>query len=383
MRLFLLLLTSLWTTVAMALPQNDALIDSLPPACCEPTANELYIEKKCYEPESHAFDHLDLSLTTGSTGIGFDVSMPINDMFSLRAGYAIMPHFSRRLHFGVDVGDNPEESQSKFDRLSGLLTSLTGNQVDNQVDMVTTPTYWNWKLLLDVKPLKNKHWHFTAGIYAGNRQIGKAVNAIEDMSSLLAVSMYNNLYNKAVNNEPLVNFNGTDIYINDPSGNLDLRQKLMDYGMMGINMGEYKNDVLYEEDVVATYDFFDYENDIFYAEGDVIHHAGDVKIAKGSHYRMVPDENSMVKAWAYVNKFKPYIGFGYGGKLLKRDDSWQVSFDCGAMFWGGTPKVVTHDGTDLVNDVTNVPGKVGDYINLIKGFKVLPVLNLRITKRIF
>ena len=58
--------------------------------------------------------HLDFSLTTGSTGLGFDVSMPINDVFSLRAGYAFMPHVKHMMHFGVDVGDDPAESQSKF-----------------------------------------------------------------------------------------------------------------------------------------------------------------------------------------------------------------------------------------------------------------------------
>ena len=97
----------------------------------------------------------------------------------------------------------------------------------------------------------------------------------------------------------------------------------------------------------------------------------------------MPDENSMVKAWAYANRIKPYVGFGYGGRLLKKDDSWHVSFDCGAMFWGGVPKVVTHDGTDLVNDVRNIPGKVGDYVDIIKNFHVFPVLNLRLTKRLF
>ena len=383
MRLFLLLLTTLWAPAALALPQNGVLADSLSPGCCEPTVGELYIEEKCYEPKSHAFDHLDLSLTTGSTGIGFDLSMPISKVFALRAGYAIMPRFSQRLHFEVEVGDNPAESQSKFERLSGLLASLTGNTVDNQIDMVATPSYWNWKLLLDVKPFRNKHWHFTAGVFAGNGQIGKAVNAIEDMSSLLAVSMYNNLYNKTMNEEPIANIHGTDIFMEDPTGKIDLKDMLARYGQMSIGMGEYKHDILYEEDVVAAYDFFDYENDVFYNEGDIIHHAGDVMIPKGTAYRMTPDENSMVKAWAYANKFKPYIGFGYGGNLVKNDDSWQVSFDCGAMFWGGTPKVVTHDGTDLVNDVTNIPGKVGDYVKIIKGFKVFPVLNLRITKRIF
>jgi hypothetical protein len=69
--------------------------------------------------------------------------------------------------------------------------------------------------------------------------------------------------------------------------------------------------------------------------------------------------------------------------MIKGNDHWQVSFDCGAMFWGGTPKVVTHDGTDLINDVENVRGKVGDYIDIIKQVKVFPVVNLRISYRLF
>ena len=328
-----------------------------------------------------AFKHLDLSVTTGSTGIGFDLSMPINKIIALRTGYAFMPHIKQAMHFNVEVGDNPAQSRSKFERLSGLLENITGYKADNDITMDAIPTYWNWKLLVDVKPFRNKHWHLTTGFYLGSHQIGKAVNAIEDMPSLMAVTMYNNIYNKAANGLPLTNINGTDIFLEDPTGQMDLRKSFLYYGQMSIHMGDYKNDVLYDEDIVSPYDQI--IGDDYYAEGDIIHHKGDVMIAKGTPYRMLPDENSMVKAYAYANRFKPYVGFGYGGRLLKGDDSWQVSFDCGAMFWGGVPKIVTHDGTDLVNDVENVRGKVGDYIDIIKKFKVFPVINLRITKRIF
>ena len=53
------------------------------------------------------------------------------------------------------------------------------------------------------------------------------------------------------------------------------------------------------------------------------------------------------------------------------------------MFWGGTPDIITHDGTHLSKDVINIGGKVGDYVDLIKGVKAFPVLNLRITRRLF
>ena len=40
-------------------------------------------------------------------------------------------------------------------------------------------------------------------------------------------------------------------------------------------------------------------------------------------------------------------------------------------------------GVDLAKDVKNVPGKVGDYVKLLKNFKVYPVVELRLTRRIF
>ena len=70
-------------------------------------------------------------------------------------------------------------------------------------------------------------------------------------------------------------------------------------------------------------------------------------------------------------------------RLIKGNDKLKVSFDCGLMFWGGTPSIVTHDGTDLANDVENIKGKVGDYVDLIKGVKAFPVLNVRFTHTIF
>ena len=185
------------------------------------------------------------------------------------------------------------------------------------------------------------------------------------------------MYDNVSNGRPIVS---ADSYTFDQD---DVRKKIISYGQMGISMGTYKHDVYYEEDVICTEDYWDAVNDIFYFEGDYIHHKGDIKHARGDVYRMMPDENSMVSARAFANSFKPYLGFGYGGRLLKDDDSWQVSFDAGMMFWGGKPKVVTHDGTDLVNDVDNVRGRVGDYVDLISNFKVFPLLNLRITKRIF
>ena len=299
--------------------------------------------------EHDIFQHLDASVTLGSTGIGFDVSSPMGEYAKLRAGFSFMPHIHYSTRFEVQVGENPTESQSKFQTLSGLLRDMTGYEVDNKIDMVEVPTYYNFNLLVDVYPFKdNKHWHFTAGFYLGNSTIGKAYNTTEDMPSLVAVGIYNNMYEKAIRKEPFVtfNYNGNPIAITDDPEYQDmLYQKFSEYGRMGVRIGNHVSD--------------------------------------GSPYAIEPDENSMVKAEVRVNSFKPYLGFGYGGRLFKGDDRYTISFDCGAMFWGGTPSILTHDGTDLAKDIENIKWKVGDYVDFIKGFKVFPVLNVRVTRTIF
>ena len=305
----------------------------------------------------HFFNHLDISLTTGSTGIGLDVAMPVAEWMKLMAGFTYMPRFNLTMHFGVQIGDKPEteeEQQSKFDRLNGMLESFVGTKVDRQIDMIGEPCFDNVKLLADFYPFKNKKWHITAGFYYGGSKIAKAWNATEDATSLVAVAMYNNLYGRVVKSyesvlasmsdpnavpEPFMSFGGNDYYADE-----ELYNKVTYYGRMGVHIADYKD---------------------------------------GTPYRLEPDENNMVKAQIRVNKFRPYLGFGYGGALSKKDDTYSLSFDCGMMFWGGTPKILTHDGTDLANDVDHVRGKVGDYVKIIKAFKVYPVLSLRLTRKIF
>jgi hypothetical protein len=168
------------------------------------------------------------------------------------------------------------------------------------------------------------------------------------MPSLMAVTTYNHMYEKAIIREPLISveYNGHDFYFpDDPEIKDELKDIFLSYGRMGVRIGNHVSD--------------------------------------GSPYIMEPDEDSMVKAKVNTNSFKPYLGFGYGGRLFKNNDRYTVSFDCGAMFWGGTPSIVTHDGTDLANDVRDIGGKVGAYVDLIKVFKVYPVLNVRLTKKIF
>ena len=218
-----------------------------------------------------------------------------------------------------------------------------------------------FKLLFDVFPFKNnKHWHFTAGVYIGPNQFARADNSMEAMTSLLAVDMYNHMYDRVniawETGEPIMNITiGGEKYV-IPELSYNQVQTVMNNGRMGFTLGQYKEDV-------------------YSPEGLLIHH-------KGDNYVMEPGEDHQVHVYAKTNAVKPYLGFGYGGRLVKGRDDWKVSFDAGVMFWG-KPDLYTHDGTNLTKDVENITGKVGDYVDFFKGLVVYPSVSVRFTKTLF
>ncbi len=335
--------------------------------------------KSNYDYHTRAFEHIDVSITAGTTGLGFDVATPITPALRLRGGMTFMPHMDYDVTFAINAGRYDSEGQwhetsmESMQRYINLMHEMTGITVDTEVQMTGTPTMWDAHVLLDVLPFRNKHWHLSAGFYVGSRQVARAVNKTSDMPSLIAVGIYNQMYDHAANGEPVLRYGSGDDAIEL------YRPDLVNYGRMGFMLGEYTHDVYYTEDVLYTETFMDETG---------IHYAGDVRIAKGSiryhagdPYMMEPDENSMARARVLVNRFRPYIGFGYGGRLLRGSDDYHISFDAGLMMWGGTPQVVTHDGTDLTQDVRNIAGKVGDYVSLIKSAPAYPVLSLRLTRR--
>lgn len=341
-----------------------------------PTFNELEIkEQSNYIPvfqfwkEHDIFQHLDVSLTAGSTGIGLDVSSPIGEYVQIRAGYEYMPRFTKIMKFDMTINGQPARSydedgnrqETKFDKLKEFLYGFTGYDVEDHADMIGNPTINNFKLLVDVSPFKEHHilrnFHFTAGFYLGPSKFAEAVNTTETMVSLVSAGLYNNIYTKAINGESLIDFSSFSslqgVSIELPE---QVRQKFVDFGKLGFAVGYYARDMVDSKGVE--------------------HKAGE-------RYIVEPNENSMVVVEAKSNSFKPYVGFGYGGRLMKKRDDWKLSFDCGVMFWGGTPDLYVHDGMNLTKDVENITGQVGTYVDLLKAFKVYPVLSFRLTKRIF
>ncbi|MBR0038256.1 MAG: hypothetical protein IJP70_11555 [Bacteroidales bacterium] len=333
--------------------------------------------------EKGFFNHLEVGVNAGSTGIGIDVATSVSKYARLRVGFTYMPRFQMKSNFGVSLGDSAYhrtyspttgKRTDKLGKMIDYMHDLTGMTIEDNVDMVYKPTFYNSKLLVDVFPFTDKRWHFTAGFYYGTREIGRAVNSVEDATTLAGVSFYNYIYDKVAEDNP--NIFGDLISITPEVLNR-IKPMFLNAGRMGMHVGRYKHNVYGQVAVLDElgYPVYDDEGNPMYEQG-IIH-------AKGSYYMMTPDpENCTVKCYAKTRRFKPYVGGGYSGSISK-DKLWNLDVDLGVLFWGGTPHVYTHDGTDLTRDVYGIQGKVGKYIDAIASVKVFPVLEVRISRRIF
>jgi len=288
--------------------------------------------------------NVGVSLEAGTTGVGFGVESRLNSMFRVRMGYDRMPRFEFPMQFTIEVGNDgdpgyDEDGKSRFDRMSAYLEEMTGFEIDQQIDMVGEPNFHNFRLLADIYPFVNKKWFFTAGFYAGPAVIGHAHNTTEDMTTLISVSMYNNIYDKIYD----IEYN-EDSQLDGVFMGIELppyvNRRILDAGRMGMRVGERKD---------------------------------------GTTYILEPDKDNMVKAEMKVNGFRPFLGAGYDGLISRHNDRLRFTAYGGMMFWGGTPKVYTHDGTEIVHGLDNVIGQVGRYVDMVKPFKVFPVINLSIS----
>lgn len=285
---------------------------------------------------------LEVGMTLGTTGIGFEAASSLTEWAKVRIGLSFVPQIDIPMSFGLTTYSDNSIISNKFDDIKDLMYQLSGYEMNNTIDINSTPKMVNFKFLVDVYPLKNKHWHLTLGFYTGPKCVAKAINTMTEMPSLLAVGMYNRLYDYTLNDGFIDNPIYNDIYL-DPEQADKLKEKLESYGRLGIHIGDFKD---------------------------------------GSPYYMEPGKDGTVNAKAYVNTFRYYAGFGYGG-ALSGDKRWNISVDAGAMFWGGSPKVITHDGVDMADELINVRGKVGDYLRMMKSLKVYPVLEMKLSYTFF
>lgn len=330
-----------------------AIVLSLIPLCASAQKTSSLRDLAQKMDEHGVFNTIEVAANIGTTGLGLEVASPITEWSKLRVGFDCMPQFTVPMHFGLATYVDGKVND-KFDRIQDMMYNLSGLTIDQEVKMESKPTMTTFRLLVDVYPFKNnRHWHFTAGFFVGGGSVGKSLNAITEMPSLLALNIYDRLYSGITSDDfldkvyddphflyDLTGLKALDNSFLNPEAAEELQHRMMGMGRLGVHVGDFKD---------------------------------------GTPYMMMPDKDGTVSAKAKVNRFRPYLGFGYGG-ALSPDGKWQASFDAGVQFWGGAPKVTTHDGT-VLNDLINLRGKVGDYMDLMKAIPVYPTIDFRISYR--
>lgn len=348
--------------------------------------------------ETKPFQHLDIGVTASTTGFGIDLGVPVCDYVRVRAGVTSMPKFRLKSDFGLSSSEGLPISQSGVEKITKMLGGMTGANVDDVVSMNMEPKFTQFKFMVDITPFRNnKHWNLTLGFYIGPSTVGKAVNMQEESTTLLGVSMYNYMYINSCQQKSM--FGDMKIGDIDLSGIGELPESYLKRGIMGMPLGYF---------------------------------------ADGSKAMLVPDGNSMVSAEMQVSRFRPYVGIGYT-TALSRDHRWQLAVDAGVMFLGGKPKVFVDNvykispdykslgcdpekaydivrkieephivnvydehgvlvdqywsdpvyevdkplqHVDMVNDLNDIKGKVGDMVKTVKKFRCYPNLSLTLSYRI-
>lgn len=325
--------------------------------------------------------NLDLSVTAGTTGIGFELSMPIGQYVGVRAGGTFMPKFEVPMTFTAQIGTGDQMTadgkETRFQRMARILEGFVGQPVDDKIDMAASPTMHQGKVLVDIKPFRNKNWHFTTGLYIGKSKVAQCINKPHETTPLLAVNLYNHLHD---NNGVIITYEGVSISV--PGEFLPI---LHDFGRAGFPMGYYTHDIVVKEPEYYEEDQFEYND--YTDEYELIYNKGDLKeegvyIKKGDPYIMTPSADNTATANAFVNKVRPYVGVGYSS-TLGSTRRWAWGFDAGVMFWGGAPKLIDHSGVDLMHDVSDIRGDVGRYVNLARHAKAYPILEFKLTHRLW
>lgn len=287
--------------------------------------------------QHHILDNLDASFTLGTTGLGLEVATPVTKWASLRVGVEGMPKFNFPMKFDVATYSG-EEGSNNFEQVKDIMLEITGEEIDETVRLNAKPNLTNFKLLVDVYPFQNdRRWHFTAGLYIGSSKIAQAISAPSETNSLVAMNVYNRIYDKmeaSHGDAPLFG----DIYISQ-----ETYEKMMRYGRVGIHIGDFKD---------------------------------------GTPYYMTPESNGTVSAIAYANKVKPYLGFGFASPVDSRQRL-NLGFEAGVLFWGGSPDVILSDGVNMTKDLKNIRGRVGDYVGFMKTMKVYPAVSFKISYTFF
>jgi hypothetical protein len=182
-------------------------------------AKAQYVDK--LHAQDSLFNHLSVGLTTGLTGTGIDVAMPVHKLVTVRAGISGWSIGDVKFN-AINTATEITESQMVED------DAVQRAQMVDKVELAVKPNFWNFFLLAEVHPFKNQPFYFSAGLFIGSKNFIHFRNTNDGALGFLydanqKVQDYNNLFH--TNYPPVGVQFGDYVFTADENGNIDVRMK--------------------------------------------------------------------------------------------------------------------------------------------------------------
>lgn len=171
--------------------------------------------------EDGLLNHLSVGLTTGLTGAGIDVVMPVHKIVTVRAGFT-----------GWNVGDIMFKAINTATEITEMqmveADAVKRSQMTDKVELAAEPNFWNFFLLGEVHPFQNQPFYFSAGLFVGSQNFIHFRNTNEGALEFLyyanqLVEDYNQVFR--TNYPPIGLKFGDYVFTADEHGNIDVRMK--------------------------------------------------------------------------------------------------------------------------------------------------------------
>jgi hypothetical protein len=175
---------------------------------------------KLHEPDG-LFNHLSVGLSTGLTGTGIDVAMPVHKLITVRAGFAGMGWGEIKFKAINTASEITQMQMVEEDAIK------RAQQVD-KVELAVKPNFWNFYLLGEIHPFNNQPFYFSAGLFFGSQNFIHFRNTNDGALGFLydanqKVADYNRVFH--TNYDPIGLKFGDYIFTADENGNIDVRMK--------------------------------------------------------------------------------------------------------------------------------------------------------------
>ena len=172
--------------------------------------------------EDGLLNHLSVGLTTGLTGVGIDVAMPVHRLVTVRAGFS-----------GWGIGNIKFKAINTATEITEMQMveeeAVKRARLVDKVELAAKPNFWNFFVLGEVHPFKNQPFYFSAGLFFGSQNFIHFRNTNEGSLGFLyyanqLVGDYNRIFR--TNYPPIGLKFGDYVFTADENGNIDVNMKM-------------------------------------------------------------------------------------------------------------------------------------------------------------